>query len=139
MIHMVIEVDDHPAWVECTKAAVAERLSDLGGVRVVDVNVDKPQQMGMEGYRAKPPAAPPPMMGSRGTCPKCGARYTREPGPEGAVVDLDIKPRAIWPDPHGPDWAKNAKGEWVRVRLDGDLATEHTVGFAVHRCRKEDG
>lgn len=139
MIHLVIEIDDKGLHPECTKEAVAELLSDLGGVTVVKCDPDKTQQMSMEGYRAKPPAAPPPMLGSRGTCPRCGAGYTRERGPEGAEVDLDIKPRAIWPDAHGPDWAKNAKGEWVRVRLDGDMATEHTVGFAVHKCRKEDG
>lgn len=47
MIHIVIEVDDHPSWEECTKEAVAELLTNLGGVRVVDVHTDKPEQLGM--------------------------------------------------------------------------------------------
>lgn len=45
MIHIAIDVDDHPDWVEYTKEAVAERLTDLGNVRVVDVKVDKPKQL----------------------------------------------------------------------------------------------
>lgn len=45
MIHLMIDVDDHPDWVECTKEAVAELLSDPGNVQVVDVQVDKPKQL----------------------------------------------------------------------------------------------
>ena len=47
MIHIVIEVDDDPSWKEYTKEAVAELLTDLGGVRVVDVHTDKPAQLEM--------------------------------------------------------------------------------------------
>lgn len=45
MIRLVIEVDDDPSWVECTKEAVAERLTDLGGVRVLEVQQFKPKQL----------------------------------------------------------------------------------------------
>ncbi len=45
MIRLVIEIDDHYTWAEMTKEAVAERLSDLGGVRVVEVKADKPKQI----------------------------------------------------------------------------------------------
>lgn len=45
MIRLVIEVDDDPSWVECTKQAVAERLTDLGGVRVLEVQQFKPKQI----------------------------------------------------------------------------------------------
>lgn len=45
MIRLVIEVDDHYTWAEITKEAVAELLSDLGGVRVVEVTADKPKQI----------------------------------------------------------------------------------------------
>lgn len=45
MIRLVIEVEDHYTWAECTKEAVAERLSGLGKVRVVEVKVDKPRQL----------------------------------------------------------------------------------------------
>lgn len=45
MIRLVIEVDDDPSWAECTKQAVAERLTDLGGVTVLDVHQDKPKQL----------------------------------------------------------------------------------------------
>lgn len=131
MIRIIIDADPYGLLTECATEAVAERLADLGGVKVVDAfPLDKPKQGVMAGFQA----SPPPSLGSRGTCPRCGAQYTREHGPEGTEVDLDIKPRAIWPDPHGQDWAKNAKGEWVRVRLDGDKRAEHTVGFPIHKC-----
>lgn len=45
MIRLVIEVDDDPSWVECTKEAVAERLDELGRVRVKECHVDKPKQI----------------------------------------------------------------------------------------------
>lgn len=45
MIRLVIEVDDDPSWAECTKQAVAERLTDLGGVRVLEVQQFKPKQL----------------------------------------------------------------------------------------------
>lgn len=47
MIHIVIEVNDDPSWKEYTKEAVAERLTDLGSVRVVDVQTDQPEQLEM--------------------------------------------------------------------------------------------
>lgn len=47
MIRLVIEVDDDPSWAECTKQAVAERLTDLGGVKVLDVKQDKRKQIKM--------------------------------------------------------------------------------------------
>lgn len=47
MIRLVIEVDDDPPWAECTKQAVAERLTDLGGVTVLEVKQFKPKQLKM--------------------------------------------------------------------------------------------
>lgn len=47
MIRLVIQVDDDPSWAECTKEAVAELLTDLGKVRVLEVHVDKPKQIKM--------------------------------------------------------------------------------------------
>lgn len=47
MIHLVIDVDDDPSWVEYTKEAVAERLTELGKVTVVDCHHDKPKQLKM--------------------------------------------------------------------------------------------
>lgn len=131
MIRLIIEVDDHPSWAECTKEAVAERLSDLGGVNVVDVDPgDKPCQQVLEDFRPK---------GWKDACPQCGQRTMRVRGPEGTAVERDIKPWPIWPDPNGPDWAQDINDEWVRVRLDGDRSEPHTVGFPVHKCKKEVG
>lgn len=45
MIRVVIEIDDPGDMADCAKEAVAERLSDLGRVRIVDVQVDKPKQI----------------------------------------------------------------------------------------------
>ncbi len=45
MIRLVLEIDDHYTWAECTKEAVAELLEPLGTVRVIDVKVDKPKQI----------------------------------------------------------------------------------------------
>lgn len=47
MIHLVIDVDDDPSWVEYTKEAVAELLAVLGKVTVVDCHHDKPKQLKM--------------------------------------------------------------------------------------------
>ncbi len=47
MIHLVIDVDDDPTWEECTKEAVAELLTVLGKVTVVDCHHDKPKQLKM--------------------------------------------------------------------------------------------
>lgn len=49
MTKLVIQIDEHPSWAECTKEAVAERLADLGGVTVVSCVPDEPQQTRMEG------------------------------------------------------------------------------------------
>lgn len=45
MIRLVIEVDDDPSWAECTKEAVAELLTVLGKVTVIDCDQDKPKQI----------------------------------------------------------------------------------------------
>ncbi len=56
MISLRLEVDDDPSWAEFTKEAIAERLSALGPVWVVEVTVDKPTQETMQGF---PTSAPP--------------------------------------------------------------------------------
>lgn len=129
MTRLVIEVDEHPGWAECTKEAVAERLADLGGVRVVKCEVDKPQQMGMF---ARPDPVP------KDVCPKCGKRIVPVQGPEGGVVMREIRPRSFWPDPAGPQWVMNIQEQWQRGSLEGDRNVEHTVGFPIHTCTKEE-
>lgn len=125
MIRIVIELDDHPSWAEATKEAVAERLCDLGKVRVVEVKTDQPSQTVMEDFRPR---------GWKDECPNCGERVIRVMGPEGKMVEREIRPRAVWLDPNGPDWAQDIEDKWVRVRLDGDKRAEHTVGFPIHKC-----
>lgn len=125
MIRLVIEVDDHPSWAECTKEAVAERLADLGKVRVLEVTVDKPKQTRMDGFGA-------PAVGDR--CPQCGARVVMVRGPEGTAVMKEVKPRLFWPDPQGPDVVMGIDETWQWGRLEGDRKAEHTVGFPIHKC-----
>ena len=43
----MIEIDDDGSMAYCTKEAIAERLDDLGRVRVLEVTADKPEQMTM--------------------------------------------------------------------------------------------
>ena len=127
MIQVVLEIDDHPDWAECTKEAVAERLCPLGKVRVVEVTVDKPQQLGM--FETPPPPTP------KNTCPKCGStRVIPVKGPEGGVVLREIIPRTFWPSLSGPEWAMDTEGNWQLGYLDGDKDNEHIVGWPIHRC-----
>lgn len=123
MIRLVIEVDDHPSWAECTKEAVAERLSELGRVRVLSCEVDKPQQMGMFHQ---------PQLTHGDTCPKCGKRIVWVKGPDGSGVMRELMPRSFWPDPCGPEMVITIKEEWQRGRLEGDSDAPHTVGFLLH-------
>ncbi len=129
MIRLVIEVDDHYTWAECTKEAVAELLEPLGTVRVLVVKTDKPEQVSME------PSKPAPTAQSLHTvCPKCGARVISVPGPEGTPVLRDIRPRPVWPAPEGSVWVQLVDESWVRGELTGDKAEAHTVGFGLHQC-----
>lgn len=129
MIELHIQVDDHPSWAECTKEAVAERLADLGGVRVVSCVPDQPQQTKMDGYGPK-------VVQNR--CQRCGARVVMVRGPEGTQVMREIMPRSFWPDPSGPDVVMGIDETWQRGRLEGDRDAPHTVGFAIHKCEKRD-
>lgn len=128
MIRLVIEVDDHPSWAECTKEAVAERLSDLGGVRVVECKVDKPQQTTMTGYGPQ---------ALNNVCPHCGARVVMVRGPEGTAVMREVLPKSFWPDPSGPEMVMGIDDTWQRGRLEGDSNVKHTVGFPIHKCGEE--
>lgn len=124
MIRLVIEVDDHPTWAEYTKEAVAERLAELGSVRVVEVTVDKPQQTSL----FRPPAP-------KNTCPRCGStRVTQVRGPDGETVLREVIPRPFWPDAAGPVWAMGMDDSWQRGHLEGDKDAPHTIGWPIHQC-----
>ncbi len=130
MIRLVIEVDDHYTWAECTKEAVAELLEPLGTVRVLDVKTDKPEQTSME-----PPKPASAAQSLHTVCPKCGERVISVPGPEGTPVLRDIRPRPVWPAPgKGSVWVQLVDESWIQGDLTGDKAEKHTVGFALHRC-----
>ncbi len=74
MIELRLQIDDDPSWAAFTKEAVAERLSELGPVRVVEVKVDKHRSASISGPRRmegsdgeKPKAARPPVLSRRRT------------------------------------------------------------------------
>lgn len=140
MIELHIQVDDDPSWAECTKEAVAERLADLGGVRVLEVKVDKPRQTRMGGYGA--PAAPAgekreprAKVVSRRVvaCPECGEGIWEMTCSDGRALRCELEARCY--QMIGPEAVVTTTGEVRTGAFDGRGRGSTGLGYPVHRCK----
>lgn len=142
MVELHIQVDDHPGWAECTKEAVAERLADLGGVRVVDVKVDKPQQTKMgedtpkvdePGPAQKRDTKAKVVRQQAAKCPTCGREVLELDCTDG--VTRRCEPTARCYQAQGPDEVVTTAGEVRTGAFDGRGYGPTGLGYRAHRCK----
>lgn len=135
-------MDDHPSWAECTKEAVAERLADLGGVRVVSCVPDEPQQTKMEGCGPKvdkpqqPKKQAPKVKVTRQRavkCPACGREVLELDCTDG--MTRRCEPTARCYQAQGPDEVVTTAGEVRTGAFDGRGYGPTGIGYRKHKCK----